>query len=373
VVGHLYIGLMSGTSTDGVDAVLADFANPSRPRLIKAAALGMPTDLRNSLLALNTPGNDELHRAAQASLALTSLYSTACAQLLKDTNYTSNDVRAIGAHGQTVRHRPDLGFTIQLNAPAHLAEATGINVIADFRSRDIAAGGHGAPLVPAFHQALLSSSTKRRTVVNLGGIANITRLHPGQPVTGFDTGPANVLMDYWCEHHTKQPFDDNGRWAAQGAVSRDLLAYLIHSEPWFAKPPPKSTGRDLFNANWLTGRLAQWASSDHAISLLPADIQATLLTLTAKTIAVAIEQYAPGTEEILTCGGGALNDTLIRALQNQAKCPVIPTSELGIDVQHVEALAFAWLAWAHEAGHPAGLPEVTGARHPSILGCRYYA
>ncbi len=372
MAGHFYIGLMSGTSTDGVDAVLADFANPSQPKLIKAIALAMPPSLRTTLLALNTPGHNELHRAAEAGLALAKLYHTACAQLLQATNFTATDIRAIGAHGQTVRHQPDLGFTIQLNAPAHLAEATGIDVIADFRSRDIAAGGHGAPLVPAFHQALLSNIT-RRTIVNLGGIANITRLHPGKPVTGFDTGPANVLMDYWCERHTRQPFDAHGAWAAQGTASNDLLAYLISSEPWFTKAPPKSTGRDLFNANWLTQRLNDWTYSNKGTSLHPADIQATLLALTVNTVATAIEHYAAATEEVLVCGGGALNDTLMHALQAQIKCPVRTTTELGIDAQHMEALAFAWLAWAYDTGHKAALPDVTGARHPTILGCRYYA
>lgn len=372
MAGRFYIGLMSGTSTDGVDAVLADFATPAQPRLVKAVAVAMPTDLRNTLLALNTPGHNELHRASEASLELVDLYRRACSQLLNESGLASTDIRAIGAHGQTVRHRPDLGFTIQLNAPAHLAEATGVDVIADFRSRDIAAGGHGAPLVPAFHQALFSNAS-RRTIVNLGGIANITRLHPGIPVTGFDTGPANVLMDYWCEHHTKQPFDNNGQWAAQGTVSTDLLAYLIRSEPWFAQVPPKSTGRDLFNANWLTWRLEQWAKSHSGACLHPTDIQATLLALTVKTVVNAIEQYAPATQEVLVCGGGALNLTLIRALQAQLECPVRPTTELGIDAQHVEALAFAWLAWAYDTGHKAGLPDVTGARHPAILGCRYYA
>lgn len=372
MAGHLYIGLMSGTSTDGVDAVLADFSNPSQPKLIKAIALVMPPSLRTTLLTLNTPGDNELHRAAEAGLALAKLYHTACTQLLQATHFTATDIHAIGAHGQTVRHRPDLGFTIQLNAPAYLAEATGIDVIADFRSRDIAAGGHGAPLVPAFHQALLSNAT-RRTIVNLGGIANITRLHPGKPVTGFDTGPANVLMDYWCERHTRQPFDAHGAWAAQGTASNDLLEYLISSEPWFTKAPPKSTGRDLFNANWLTQRLNDWSHSNKGISLHPADIQATLLALTVNTVATAIEHYATATEEVLVCGGGALNDTLMRALQAQIKCPVRTTTELGIDAQHMEALAFAWLAWAYDTGHKAALPDVTGARHPTILGCRYYA
>ncbi|MAK54359.1 MAG: anhydro-N-acetylmuramic acid kinase [Pusillimonas sp.] len=370
--GHLYIGLMSGTSTDGVDAVLANFANPLQPQVVSAVALAMPPTLRNTLLALNTPGENELHRAAEAGLALSQLYSTACEQLLHKAKISATDICAIGAHGQTVRHHPDLGFTIQLNAPAHLTEMTGIDVIADFRSRDIAAGGQGAPLVPAFHQALFGKETPR-AVVNLGGIANITRLHPEADIIGFDTGPANVLLDYWCEKHTGQSFDHNGQWGSGGSVNVALLDYFLQSEPWFTLAPPKSTGRDLFNANWLDTRLKQWQDANKTTRLLPQDIQATLVLLTARSVANAIKQYAAGTEEVLVCGGGAKNTALMRTLQVEMACPVAPTDNLGVDAQHVEALAFAWLAWAYDTQHPAGMPEVTGARHPSILGCRYYA
>jgi anhydro-N-acetylmuramic acid kinase len=372
VAGYFYIGVMSGTSTDGVDAVLANFANPFQPRVVNAVALEMPMQLRHTLLALNTPGDNELHRAAEAGLALGRLYSAACNELLQSANMSAADVSAIGAHGQTVRHRPDLGFTIQLNAPAQLAEATGIDVIADFRSRDVAAGGQGAPLVPAFHQALFGQ-TRPRVVVNLGGIANITRLHPEAAVIGFDTGPANVLLDYWCEKNTGQPFDMGGQWAAQGTENTTLLNYFLCSDPWFDIAPPKSTGRDQFNAQWLEQRLEQWHQCMHPSALAANDTQATLVALTAKTIGNAIQRYAAGTEEVLVCGGGARNLALMRKLQAELNCPVRTTETMEINAQHVEALAFAWLAWAYDTRHPAGVPDVTGARHLSILGCRYYA
>ncbi len=366
-----FIGLMSGTSTDGVDAVLADFTDATHPRVLASAALPMPPALRSEFLALNSAGPDELRRAALAGNALAELYAQACLQLLSQTDMAPREVRAIGAHGQTVRHDPASGYTIQINAPALLAELTGIAVIADFRSRDIAAGGQGAPLVPAFHQAIFSTSTPR-AVLNLGGIANVTLLPPSgsqTPVRGFDTGPANVLLDAWTHEKTGQAYDADGGWGATGTANPALLDYLLASEPWFALPPPKSTGRDLFNLGWLTRRLDRFGAADQGLS--DADIQATLVLLTAHSAAQAILTGAPDISEVLVCGGGACNPCLIQALEAALHLPVIPTSDAGIPVQEVEALAFAWLAWAHEAGICAGLPTVTGAAHPSMLGCRY--
>lgn len=364
----LFVGLMSGTSTDGVDAVLADFAHPQRPAILAAASLPMPDALRAEFLSLNIAGHDELARAALAANALAELYSSATQDVLAQAAVTPDRICAIGAHGQTVRHDPAAGYTVQINAPALLAERTGIDVIADFRSRDVAAGGQGAPLVPAFHHAMFAGP-KPRAVLNLGGIANVTLLGNPDQVRGFDTGPANVLLDMWIHASTGQAFDAGGAWAGSGQANSPLLQFLLDSEPWFELPPPKSTGRDLFNWEWLTQRLAA-----HGDTTLPAcDIQATLQQLTAVTIARAIARHAPETRDVLVCGGGAFNDGLMRDLREALPCPLRSTTELGVPVQQVEALAFAWLARAHVAGYRAGLPSVTGARHATILGCRYPA
>lgn len=359
---------MSGTSTDGVDAVLAAFSPTALPRLVAQVSLPMPTALRAEFLSLNSPGHDELARSALAGNELARLYADACKELLDTAGIEPAQVRAIGAHGQTVRHDPAAGYTIQINAPALLAELTGIGVVTDFRSRDVAAGGQGAPLVPAFHHALFAASHPR-AVLNLGGIANVTLLEPGQPPRGFDTGPANVLLDMWCHEKTGALYDADGCWAASGRTHAKLLAALIESEPWFALPPPKSTGRDLFNRDWLAARLANFQDE----KLLDQDIQATLQSLTVASIQQALAQHAPHIREVLVCGGGALNGGLIRELAQKLRIPVNPTSKLGIPVQSVEALAFAWLAWAHVEGIPAGLPSVTGARRATMLGAYYPA
>ncbi len=366
--GTLYIGLMSGTSVDGVDGVLARLANGQPPQVLANASLPMPENLRRELLELNTPGDDELARAALAANALARLYAQAVAALLKDAGVAADAISAIGAHGQTVRHRPDLGYTLQLNAPALLAELTGIAVVADFRSRDVAAGGQGAPLVPPFHAAIFGAS-HGRAVLNLGGIANVTLLAAGQPARGFDTGPANVFLDGWCQRHLGLPYDADGRWAATGQVLAPLLEQLIASEPWFGLPPPKSTGRDLFNMQWLDSRLAEFDGPKPA----PQDVQATLQRLTARTVANAIDAAAAGTREVFVCGGGARNAGLMRELAYCLQRPVQATDVLGVPAQQVEALAFAWLAQAHREGRPAGLPAVTGARGARILGALYPA
>ena len=362
----LFIGLMSGTSTDGVDAVLANFITPGKPEILGSVSLPMPAELRTEFLALNTSGPNELVRASVAGNALAELYAQACAALLAQTGTTAQQVGAIGAHGQTVRHDPKAGYTIQINSPALLAELTGIDVVADFRSRDIAAGGQGAPLVPAFHQAIFKSE-QARVILNLGGIANITVLEPSTALTGFDTGPANVLLDLWCQEKTGALYDADGKWAASGRSHAGLLAALYEGEPWFHLPPPKSTGRDLFNRAWLQHKL-------NGFQELPdEDIQATLQSLTALSIERAITEHAPATREVLVCGGGALNGGLMQELAQRLAMPVQPTSTLGVPVQSVEALAFAWLAWAHTKGIAAGIPSVTGARTATVLGARYPA
>ncbi len=371
IAGDLYIGLMSGTSMDGVDAVLASFEDGS-PRIIAHHSAELPAPLRDTLFKLNEPGHDELARAARASNQLADIYAHATQAALAHANIDAAQVKAIGAHGQTVRHDPDAGYSIQINAPARLAELTGISVIADFRSRDIAAGGQGAPLVPIVHQALFSNQ-QPRVILNLGGMANITILHPGVPLAGFDTGPANVLLDAWVSKQTGAAYDDQGNWAASGQSSPALLRYLMDSEPWLQLPPPKSTGRHLFNDSWLEERLA------HAPQSIPnlddADIQATLQSLTAHSVIAAIHQYAAGTQEIIVCGGGARNAGLMHELAMLAGdgCTVTSTEAYGIDAQQVEALAFAWLAWAWDNNAPASVPDVTGAHAPRILGCRYPA
>jgi len=381
----LYIGLMSGTSLDGVDGVLARCPVDGPPVVLAHADLPFPPGLRDTLLALNAPGPDELDRAARASVALAQVYANVVNAVLKESGVGASAVRAVGAHGQTVRHRPELGYTLQLNAPAQLAEAIGIPVVADFRSRDVAAGGQGAPLVPAFHAACFGTGTPR-VILNLGGIANVTLLQPDQPVTGFDTGPANLLLDLWCARHTGQPYDAQGAFAASGSVSDSLLAHLVASEPWLALPPPKSTGRDLFHADWLDQRLAAWQVSHEAQGtdeaqevegvagpLPPADVQATLQRLTAQTVADALQGRVADTTEVWVCGGGARNDGLMADLARCLRRPVQSTEALGIPPQQVEALAFAWLAARHVQGRTANLPAVTGARGERILGAYYPA
>jgi len=364
-----HCGVMSGTSLDGVDAVVADFAPASGVcRTLGFAHVAFPPALRHDLAALQASGDDELARAARASLALADCYADAALAACRAAGLAPSEVASVGVHGQTVRHRPDEHWTIQLNDPARVAERTGMTVVADFRRRDLAAGGQGAPLVPAFHHALFARPERARAVVNLGGIANVTLLAPGAPVRGFDTGPGNVLLDTWHARHGGGPFDAGGAWAASGRVDHALLHGML-GEPYFAAPPPKSTGRDLFNAGWLDAMLAHRGAPEH-----PADVQATLAALTARTIADAIRGAAPGTDEVLVCGGGAHNATVLRMLAHDlAPARVVPTSDEGVAVDQVEALAFAWLAREALAGRTASLPEVTDASGARVLGAIYPA
>lgn len=363
-----YIGIMSGTSIDAVDAVLASFGPQAQSDLQAAVTVDLPVTLQDELLALNHSGPDELIRAADAAQALSQIYAQAVHQLLEQNNYAAADISAIGAHGQTVRHVPERGISLQLNAPALLAELTGIDVIADFRSRDLAAGGQGAPLVPAFHELLFSQSHPC-TVLNIGGMANVTILPAAGAagLTGFDTGPGNVLMDYWCQQHLQQPYDDGGQWAAGGQVNSALLAQLL-AEPWLQQPPPKSTGRDLFNAHWLTQQLQTVGRP-----LAPRDVQATLLALSVQSISQAVTRWAPRTQEVIVCGGGAYNSHLLRCLAQTLQLPVKSSQDYGIAPQYIEAYAFAWLAYAYDQKICAGRPEVTGANKKTLLGARYYA
>jgi anhydro-N-acetylmuramic acid kinase len=356
---HLYIGLMSGTSLDGIDGVLS-----VSHQALHAGFVAFPDTLRSELLALQSAGDNEIHRAAIAANELTVLYAQCVQQLLADADISADRVSAIGAHGQTIRHRPELGYTRQIINPALLAELTGIDVIADFRHRDIAAGGQGAPLVPAFHQAVFGSKSQTRVVANIGGISNISILRPDGSVSGYDTGPGNMLIDGWIHAHRGQRYDAGGQWAASGNVLPDLLDALL-SEPYLALPAPKSTGRDLFNAQWLARHLQQFASA------APADVQATLTAFTARSLADAIQRNAADAEAVYVCGGGAMNTQLVHLLQVQLTCPVSGTQALGVSPQHVEALAFAWLAARFCERLPGNLPSVTGARGSRVLGALY--
>ncbi|WP_101049091.1 anhydro-N-acetylmuramic acid kinase [Macromonas nakdongensis] len=369
-----YIGLMSGTSLDGVDGVLMAF-EANHAQVLTSASTAMPPDLRTALAALNQSGPDELHRASVAGHGLAQLYAEVVQRLLQQADMPASAIRAIGAHGQTVRHAPPgpqhaTPYTIQLNQPAWLAERTGIAVVADFRSRDIAAGGQGAPLVPAFHKEVFGQTGRSVAVANIGGIANLTALPADGRVLGLDTGPGNALMDEWCQRHTGHWYDAGGAWAANGTVAESLLGVLL-AEPYFQQTGVKSTGRDLFHAAWLDRHLA------HHPGLNPADVQATLLQLTARTLAAGVQGtdwrgQAP--ETLLVCGGGALNHTLMAALR--ACLPgmeVETTARLGWPIDQVEAAAFAWLARRCVQGLAGNEPQVTGARGPRVLGAIYPA
>jgi anhydro-N-acetylmuramic acid kinase len=363
----LYIGLMSGTSLDGVDGVLVGIEGNGALRLRGHEHEPFVGALRDELLALNTPGSDELHRAAVAARGLALAYASVVTALLLACSVAAREVRAIGAHGQTVRHRPDAGYTLQLLDGARLAELTGIDVVCDLRSRDIAAGGQGAPLAPGFHASVFGHASQPRAVLNLGGISNLTLLAPGRPVLGFDCGPANALLDGWCQRHRGEPFDADGQWAASGHVHEPLLRAML-AEPYFGMAPPKSTGRDRFHLAWLDAHLAAHAG------LAPADVQATLAALTVEAVAHDLEAHAPAAAALFVCGGGARNAHVMRTLaQRLPRMRVATTAELGVPVDQVEGAAFAWLAHRFVERLPGNLPEVTGARGSRLLGALYPA
>ena len=377
-----FIGLMSGTSLDGVDGVLVDFSRP-RLRVIAAATQAFPESLQQEFLALNAPTHNELHRAALAGNQLAHIYAAVVATLLEKAarhGIRSTDIRAIGAHGQTVRHQPPAScgenhgsaYTLQLNNPALLAELTGVDVVADFRSRDMAAGGQGAPLVPAFHASVFSQPDHTVAVLNLGGIANLSVLPPTaavlEPVvTGFDCGPGNALMDAWCQQHIGKPFDSGGAWAASGRVIPALLARLL-DDPYFSRPPPKSTGRDLFSLAWLAAQVAPFSGQR------PQDIQNTLTELTASACIAALSSYGKESNQLIVCGGGAFNQYLMQRLQAGLPAVQVSASDAhGLPAQQVEAAAFAWLARQAIRREPGNRPSVTGAAGTRVLGAVYPA
>ena len=377
----LHAGLMSGTSLDGVDAVLARWPEPGtetssatgRPRPVEVAFVHgpMPVALRAELMALQADGAREMHRAALAANALADLYAQTLRRLLEAAGVAPAAVRSVGAHGQTVRHRPGefdgTGYTVQLLNGALLAERGGVDVVCDLRSRDLAAGGQGAPLVPAFHAEVFGRADAATAVLNLGGIANLTLLPPaGQgPVRGFDCGPANVLMDLWAERHGRGRHDADGAWAAGGRVHAALLQRLL-GEPFLQRRPPKSTGRDQFHLPWVATQFTGCES--------PADVQATLLALTVRTIADALRTTQPGTNRVIACGGGVHNAMLMKALADALpECRVESTIAHGIDPDFVEAMGFAWFARQTLLGLPGNVPSVTGADGMRVLGGVYAA
>lgn len=365
---RLFIGLMSGTSLDGVDAVIVTQQGDQVTQQGQYF-VPYPATLKQALLDLHTPAHHELHQAAVISNQLADLYAQAAHGLLAESRLTASAVTAIGCHGQTIRHCPDLpagqAYTLQLGNHARLAELIGITVVGDFRSRDLAAGGQGAPLVPAFHQAVFAAPGKHRVIINIGGIANLSDLPVNGNVIGFDSGPGNLLMDAWTLTHTGQPYDASGAWAVRGEVNQALLQSLL-ADPYFAQPIPKSTGRDLFNQAWLDQHLQTHADT-------PQNVARTLLELTAVTIAHALQQYCRGVDEVYVCGGGAHNLALIDRLQGLCGLSIQRTDALGVGVDWVEAVAFAWLAQRCIDRLPGNLPAVTGATGPRVLGAIYPA
>ena len=363
----LYIGLMSGTSMDGIDAALVRFG---RERGELLGHYGRPWDdgIRQRLQAIAHPGADEIDRLGALDWEVADAFAAAVRELLQKTGTRPGQVTAIGSHGQTIRHRPDSTppFTLQIGDPNRIAELTGIDVVADFRRRDLAAGGQGAPLVPAYHQAAFARPGEQRCILNIGGIANVTWLpgDPSSPVSGYDIGPGNTLLNHWAQQWLGTPCDQDGSWAAKGAVVDALLERMLDTD-YFTRPPPKSTGPEQFSPGWLARQL-------EGFDLRPMDVQATLTALTAESIGRAIRRDAVGGCRVIVCGGGVYNRELMRQLQTRlGPIPVESSSEHGVAPERVEAMAFAWLARQTCLGRPGNLPAVTGAARPRVLGGIY--
>ena len=351
------IGLMTGTSVDGIDAVLARIGD-GHFSLQTTLNQPLPEALQQAVLGLCQPGDNEIDRAGTVSRQLAQCYATACQTLMHQAGLVPEQIRAIGCHGQTVRHRPGgTGFSLQLGCPDTLAVETGIAVVSNFRNKDMALGGQGAPLVPPFHRQLFARPGQRRAIANIGGMANVTLLDGDTLLGGFDTGPGNVLMDLWIRQHRQQPFDRNGDWAAGGQLDKALLEQLL-DDPYFRLPPPKSTGRELFHGDWLAQRLPGHYDAQQ--------VQATLADLTARSISDALTDFAP--QQLLVCGGGAHNRHLLARLEHHLGIPVVSTEREGLHPDWVEAAAFAWLAWARLEGQYGNAPVVTGASREAILG-----
>ncbi len=366
----LYIGLISGTSMDGIDAVLMRLGEKGQ-EMLASHEHPWPDDLRQKLRAIAAPGENEIERMGFLDIQVADHFAKAAWELLKQARIPPQQVAAIGSHGQTIRHHPEgpAPFTLQIGDPNRIAEATGITVVADFRRRDMAAGGEGAPLAPAYHAALFRKEGETRIILNLGGIANVTILpaDPGKPASGFDTGPSNTLLDAWARAHLNRPFDASGAWANSGHVAEELLAAMLE-DPYFYKPAPKSTGPEHFHLGWLRHLLAS-----HPVPQTE-DVQATLTALTVESIARAIEAEAPECRRLIACGGGVHNKNLMQRLGERLPETTIETTAVhGLNPDHVEAAAFAWLAKQTLENRPGNLPAVTGAAHPVILGGIYPA
>lgn len=364
---QIYIGLMSGTSLDSVDAVAVRFE--PRFELIASHSEPIPQSTDNDILALFTPGDDEIEKLGRLDLALGELFASAANKLIEANNLNRDQIAAIGSHGQTIRHRPEASFTLQIGDPNTVAELTSITTVADFRRRDMAADGQGAPLVPAFHNALFRHANKNRVLVNIGGMANLTILEadPTKPILGYDTGPGNVLMDSWIQQHQHKSYDVDGQWANSGNVVPELLTKFL-TLPFFSETPPKSTGREQFNNSWIEQMIGSLASEPQ-----PEDVQATLLELTAITIADAINSHQLDNLQIYLCGGGSHNRQLRTRLADLLQPHYLSdTAELGLDPDWVEAVAFAWLAYRCLNRESGNVPEVTGAKGFRPLGAIYW-
>ena len=364
-----FIGLMSGTSLDAIDVALVEF-DSHYPKLIASHSQALPAELRDTLLSLNRSRAGEIKRMAIADVQWAQQAADAVNRLLSQTSLTAHDISAIGSHGQTIRHAPndETPYTLQIGDPNTLAELTGITTAADFRRRDLAAGGQGAPLMPSFHNAMLRVNDETRVVVNIGGMANITVLpaDPDEDVIGFDTGPGNVLMDAYIQTCLGKSYDEGGHWAASGSVNTDLLTRLLRDK-FFKLPPPKSTGRELFNLRWLERHLKRIKKR-----IVRKHVQASLCELTAVSISEAIQEYAADAKSIIICGGGVHNTALMFRLQCLLEHQQIRSSEdYGIDPDAMEAIGFAWLAQQTVAIQAGNLPSVTGATHPVVLGGIY--
>ncbi len=368
MASSIYIGLISGTSMDGIDCALVDFSD-RRPEQIDFINLAIPEDLRQKLLNLCEDHHGQIPLLGEADVEFARVMAQAVEQILENNQLKPSQIAAIGSHGQTIRHKPtgDSPFTIQIGDPNILAELTGITTVADFRRRDMAAGGQGAPIVPAFHREIFLNAETNRIVLNIGGMSNITILRKTGVISGFDTGPGNVLLDTWIQKHRGHPYDRGGQWAKSGTVSKELLAVLL-DESYFRLPPPKSTGRELFNLPWLEHRL------EKIVDKLPeADVQATLMALTVQSISQAITSVIP-VGEVIVCGGGASNSFLMTSLADALPgFNVTRSSMLGVLEDSVEAVAFAWLAHLALCQTPVDLTTITGSSHPVITGGVYYA
>ena len=369
-MSNLYIGLMSGTSADGIDAALVDFAS-LEPKVLATHYVAYPAELHQQILALSEKGEDEIQRLGELDIMLGNAFAAAANKLIEKQSISPTDIKAIGSHGQTIRHHPHKPhqFSLQIGDPNTIVAQTGITTVADFRRKDLALGGQGAPLVPAFHQQVFANQQTSRAIVNIGGIANVTLLpkNNANKIMGFDTGPGNVLLDAWIHLHQQQRHDENGAWSAQGKSHADLLSLLL-ADPYFNLPPPKSTGREHFNLAWLQQHLATVSKN-----ISPVDVQATLVELTAHSIIHAIRQYFSD-GEIFICGGGVHNAYLMTRLSELAKLEftVASTQQHGIDPDWMEAIAFAWLAYQTMERRPGNIPEVTGARRETVLGGIYF-